>query len=360
MKTAIFHNYMDNIGGAEFVDLTLAKAIGADVYTTNIDREKIRKMGFDPGNISSIGRIPVNAPFKQEFAYRRFRRLSLGKRYDFYFIGGDWAMSAGAKHKPNLWYVYSPIREIWDLYRYTRKNNVAVWKRPLFDLWARYHRKMNRLNVRHINKIACISENVRERVKRFLKRDSTVIYPPTDTERYHFKEFGDYWLSVNRLISHKRVEMQIKAFARMPEERLVVVGCYEKSKHFREYASYIKRIKPDNVKILSWIGNNELIELYAKCRGLITTSKDEDYGMTPVEAMASGKPVIAPNEGGYKETVVDNVTGKLIDDIDAEKLVSCVKEVGANAESYKKECLKRAKKFDTKVFIKRMKEEMMS
>ncbi len=72
--------------------------------------------------------------------------------------------------------------------------------------------------------------------------------------------------------------------------------------------------------------------------------------------MASGKPVIAPNEGGYKETIIDGVTGNLIDDIDVDKLVKAIREIGKNPESYKDACLQRAKNFDTKVFIKKIKE----
>ncbi|MFH1053155.1 MAG: glycosyltransferase [Candidatus Woesearchaeota archaeon] len=356
MKTAIFHNYMDNIGGAEFVDLILAKALKADMYTTNIDAEKIKKMGFSADKIFSIGKVPLNAPFKQEFAYQRFRSLNLGDKYDFFFIGGDWAISSSANNKPNLWYIYSPIREIWDLYEYTRKNNVPLLARPVFDLWVRYHRNNNRKNIRHVDKLVSISENVRNRVKKYLKRDSIVIHPPTETGNFHYKKNGDFWLSVNRLITHKRVDMQIKAFKKMPGERLIIVGSFEQSAHFRKYAEYIKSIKPDNVTLLHWIDFKDLTGLYANCKGFITTSKDEDFGLTPVEAMASGKPVIAPNEGGYKETIIDGITGRLIDDIDEYKLVESIRVVGKNPESYKNACLKQAKKFDTRIFIRRIKE----
>ena len=94
-KIAIFHNYMDNIGGAEYVDLVLARELNADIYTTNISSEKIKKMGFSDvlPRIYSIGKIPVNAPYRQEMAYRRFRKLNVakdfGRKYDMYFIGGD-------------------------------------------------------------------------------------------------------------------------------------------------------------------------------------------------------------------------------------------------------------------------------
>lgn len=357
MKTAIFHNYMDNIGGAERVGLTLARELNGDMYSTAVNQDAISNMGFDV-KVKSIGWIPVNAPLRQQMALWRFRKFNLRRRYDYYIIDGDWAMSGAVNNKPNMWYVHSPIREIWDLYEYTRKHNVPFYAKQIFDLWIYFNRYLNRKYVKHVGKIVCNSINTQNRIRRYLKRDAVVINPPIETEQFHFKKSGDYWLSVNRLITHKRVELQMKAFSKLLDEKLIVVGCFEKSRHFTEYAKYIKRIKPDNVTLLKSVPFNELVELYANCKGFITTSKNEDFGMTPIEAMASGKPAIAPNEGGYKESIIDDATGRLIDDIDAEKLIKAIKEVGKEPLRYKKECLKQAKKFDVKVFIKKIKREI--
>lgn len=355
MKVAIFHNYMDNIGGAEVVGLTLARELEADFYSTNIDEEKIEKMGFKDLNMISIGGIPANAPFRQQMALLRFRRLDLKDKYDFYIMDGDWAMSGSVKNKPNLWYVHSPIREIWDLYKFTRQNNIPPLQRPIFDLWVKYNRHLNRKYFRHVQNVACNSKNTCSRLKKYLGREGKVIYPPIETSRFRYRSNGDYWLSVNRLISHKRVDIQMKAFAKMPDEKLIVVGCYEKSRHFQEYARYIEGLRPDNVEIRNWISQKELLKLYSNCKGFITTSMDEDFGMTPVEAMASGKPVIASNEGGYRESILDGVTGRLINDIDPVKICTAVKEIGPHAEEYKDACLKRAREFDTSVFIGKIK-----
>ncbi len=357
MKTAILHNYLDNIGGAERVDLTLARELKADLYSTVADQKAIAKQGFRI-KVKKIGWIPINAPFRQQAALWRFRNLDLRGDYDNFIIGGDWAVSACVKNKPNLWYVHSPMREIWDLYKFTRKNNVHPIGRPIFDIWAKVNRRLIIGYAKHAGKIVANSENTRKRVKKYMGMDADVIHPPTDTKNFHYKKNGGYWLSVNRLINHKRVDMQARAFAKMPDEKLIIVGCYEKSAHFRRYADYLRKIKPDNVKMLHHASFKEIKELYANCRGFITTSKNEDFGMTPVEAMAAGKPVIAPNEGGYKETVIDGVTGKLIDNIDADKIAGAVKEIGKAPGSYKDECLKRAKQFDTKVFIKKIKEQI--
>jgi len=356
MKIAVFHNFMDNIGGAEVVGLNLARKLNADFYTTNIDREKISKMGFSDvlPRIKSIGKVPLNAPFRQQMALWKFRRLNLGKKYDYYIIDGDWAMSGAVNNKPNLWYVHSPIREIWDLYEYTRKNTVPYSLRWIFDLWVTLNRFLNRKYLKSVDKIVCNSNNTQNRVEKYLKREAEVINPPIDTDDYIYGTNGDFWLSVNRLISHKRVDMQIKAFKKLKNEKLVIVGSYERSRHFEEYVRYVNRIKPKNVEIISWVEKEKLIDLYAKCKGFITTSKDEDYGMNVVEAMASGKPVIAPNEGGYKETVINGKTGILINDINSDKIVEAVRVVGKNPGKYRKECEKQAEKFDTKVFMRKI------
>lgn len=356
-RIAVFHNYLDNIGGAEKVGLTLARDLPADIYTTVANKTAIRKMGFNQ-KVRRIGWIPVNAPFRQQLALLRFRHLNLKNKYDQFIIDGDWAMSGSVLNKPNIWYVHSPIREIWDLYNYTRKNNVSPIKRPAFDAWVLYNRHLNKKYVKHVNRLVCNSENVKQRIKKYLKRNAKVINPPIDTKEYEFKSYGNYWLAVNRLITHKRVELQLKAFAKMPKKKLIIVGSFEQSKHFLAYKKYLMKIKPPNVTILHHVDDNIIKDLYANARGFITTSKNEDFGMTPVEAMSCGKPVIAPNEGGYKETVIDGETGILINNINVEKLVEAVKDIDKNPEQYKKACLKRAKQFDTKVFIKRMREEL--
>lgn len=367
MKIAIFHNYMDNIGGAEIVDLIMARELGAHIYTTNINKEKIEKMGFKTSNIFSIGQIPINAPYRQEAAYWKFRKLNLGKKYDFYIIAGDWAMSSAINHRPNLWYVYSPKREIWDLYKYVRKEIVPAKffldvNKYFFDCWVFARRILDKLDANKMQKIVSISKNVRQRVKKYLKKDSLVIYPPTETNKYFYKPPKNYWLSVNRLINHKRVDLQLRAFANLPSENLIIVGSYENSAHFLGYAGFCQKIKPKNVEIKSWISDKELLELYANCKGFITTSMEEDFGMNVVEAMASGKTVIAPNEGGYKETVIDGKTGILIDEINHEKLAGAIKKMGReikkNPLKIKKTCMERAEKFDIKIFIEKIKNEI--
>ena len=351
---------MDNIGGAEIVSLVLAQEFNADIYTTNIDSDKITKMGFAGvlRRIFSIGKVPINAPFRQQLALWWFRKLNLKGKYDFFIIAGDWAVSGAVNNKPNLWYVHSPIREIWDLSTYVRENVVASWQRPLFDIWVFLNQRFNRKYVESVEKILCNSENTKNRVEKYLKRKALVVNPPIETSSFHHETSKGYWLSVNRLIKHKRVDMQLQAFSELSNEKLIIVGSYEKSKHFLAYAEYCRKVKPENVEIKSWVSKDELVKLYANCKGFITTSHDEDFGMNAAEAMAAGKPVIAPNEGGYRETL-NHKTGILIENIDGEKLKDAVvklgKEINASPNSYREACQSQARQFDTKIFIQKIK-----
>lgn len=364
MRIAVFHNFIDNIGGAEIVALAFARELNADIYTTNIDLIKIRHMGFADvlPRVFSIGKVPLNPPWRQQIVLKKFRDLDLKKKYDFFIIAGDWAMSGAVKNRPNLWYVHSPIREIWDLHGYVREHMVPFWARSLFDLWVMVNRFLNRKYTGAVGRVVCNSENTKNRVVQFLKREATVIHPPVDTSKFHYAPPQGYWLSVNRLIKHKRIDLQLNAFAKLPGERLIVVGSYEGADHFLDHAAYCKKAKPDNVEIRSWVSHEKLVELYAHCKGLVTTSQDEDFGMNVVEAMASGKPVIAPREGGYKETVIHGQTGLLIDDIDEGKLRDAIlalsKELGADPEKYREACRVQASRFDIRISMEKIKKEI--
>lgn len=357
MKIAVFHSFLDNIGGAEIVALTLARELGADIYTTNISEDKIRKMGFAEvlPRIKSIGGVPVNAPFRQQMTLSKFRRLNLGRQYDFYIIAGDWAVSGAVSNQPNLWYIHSPLNELWQFKKYIRQNLLSWWKKPIYDLWVWFNRKLTLRYVKNVGIWVANSRNTQGRVKKYYGRETEVVPPPVDTKKYSHKENGNFWLSVNRLARQKRVELQMEAFKKLPEEKLVIVGSYEKgARQFEEYRKYLEKIKPANVSILNWVEKEELDDLYSHCRGFIATAMDEDFGMTVVEALASGKPVVAGNEGGYRESLSPD-TGILIDDISLDSIIDAVKRLGRNPQRYQNACLERAKLYDTQNFISKIK-----
>ena len=352
MKIAIFHDYIGAIGGGEKLILTLARGLGADVITTDVNEDSLKKLGFEDVKIISLGNMIQLAPFKQIFASLRFAMCNFSGNYDFFIFSGNWAHFAARKHKPNMWYCFTPTRIFYDLHD-VFIGRVVFIARPFFKLWIALHEPISRYFSSHIQNITTISRNVQGRIKKYYGRDSIVVYPAIDVSRYIYKRSGDFWLSVNRLYPEKRIELQINAFRQMPDEKLVIVGGYSSGDHASKYASKIVENLPENVELLGSITEEELQELYATCKGHITTALDEDFGMTPVEAMASGKPTVAVREGGYLETIIDGSTGVLVE-ANEKEIINGVKLISRNPEKYKNACMERAQDFDTGEFIKQM------
>ena len=352
MKIAIFHDYIGAIGGGEKLILTLARGLGADVITTDIDADSVLKMGFEDVNIISLGSTVKMPPLKQISASFKFAMCDFSKDYDFFIFSGNWAHFAAKRHGPNMWYCFTPTRAFYDLYD-TFLQRQSFITRQFFKIWVALHEPVSRKFVNYIDHVVTISANVQQRIKKYYGRESVIVYPAIDISKYRFEKSGDFWLSVNRLYPEKRVELQIEAFRRMPEEKLVIVGGYAMGDHASIYASGLLNNIPDNVTLLGSISEDELKDLYATCRGHITTALDEDFGMTPLEAMASGKPTIAVNEGGYLETVEDGITGILVGPNEKD-IIKAVKTISNNSEMYKNACIERAKDFDVPIFIDQM------
>jgi len=347
MKVAIFHDYLKFIGGGEKTVLTLARALDADVITTDFDEDVVRKTGFGDVNVISLGGTVKAPPFTQLHASVKYRRCDFSRDYDRFVMSGNWAVFACRKHKPNLWYCYTPVRAFFDRYEPFRDSlgPAAV----LYGPYTGLHRRLYLDAVKDADRIVAISNVVRERVRKYLGRDAEVIYPPVDVEGSRFIEEGDYWLSVNRLYPEKRIEVQVEAFRQMPGEKLVIVGGYGKGDHSERYAKRILQSLPPNVTVASNVDDATLKDYYGRCRGLIATSANEDFGMNAVEAMAAGKPVIAAKEGGYLETIIDGETGALIE-CSPNAIIRAIKEITHNRLKYREACVARSKLFDSSIF----------
>ncbi|MDD1719950.1 MAG: glycosyltransferase, partial [Methanoregulaceae archaeon] len=340
MKIAIFHDYFGAIGGGERVVLTMAKILGADVFTTDIDA--VSKLLYD-GSVSSLGFTLKVPPFKQISATIRYSLADFSDDYDFFIFTGNWSHYAAFRHHPNLWYCYTPVRAFYDLYE-VFKHRQDLFSRQAFRVWAAAHRRLDQQSVRSFDCIATISQNVQRRVSRYYHRSSHIIYPPVDVSRFRCIEYGDFWLSVNRLYPEKRIELQIEAFRDLPDENLVIIGGYARGDHAKRYATRITHNLPGNVEFMGELSEGDLIDLYARCKGHICTAMDEDLGLTPIEAMASGKPVVAVNEGGFRETVTAK-TGILVP-ADHREIRDAVMQISSNPERFRKACEARAREFD--------------
>jgi len=352
VKIAIFHDYFGAIGGAERLVLMMARDLDADIITTDVNRESIQKLCFGDIRIHTLGNTTGRAPYKQVQASLKFF-LCRFPGYDFYIFSGNWAHYASFSHAPNLWYCHSPTRAFYDLRDYVLKNQLSPLHRVIAYLWIVLHSSFERVSIRHIRRIVTNSVNTKKRIETFYGRDATVLYPPVDTSHFHCTGYEDFWLSVNRLYPEKRIEFQIEVFRQFPGEKLVIAGgCAAGDKESR-YSKAIQDGLPPNVTLLGEVHEDRLVDLYARCKGLICTAIDEDFGLTPLEAMASGKPVVAVNEGGYKESVTDD-TGILVE-AEPCRIARAIAAIARDPSGYKEACQARAALFDISRFSRILK-----
>lgn len=192
MKAAIFLDYIGAIGGGERVALMLARAISADIITTDVSQEAVKKLGYRDVRIKSIGKTVKLPPFKQISASLLFAACDFSREYDFFIFSGNWSHYAARKHHPNLWYCYTPVRAFYDLREATVSRQPNAVMRFLADCWIRVHSWFDQRSVRNLENVIAISETVQRRIKDFHGRSSQIIYPPVDSARFRFKEYGDF------------------------------------------------------------------------------------------------------------------------------------------------------------------------
>ena len=353
MRVAILYDFMDVVGGGERVALLLGARLGAPVFTTTLDPGLPARAGFPDADVRSIGAIPLRPPFRQIAASARFSRLRL-RGFDRVVCVGNFALYAAPNHD-SIWYCLSPTRVFFDR-REAMLARLPPGARGAAALWAALHGRWERRTVARVRRVLTLSGTVRDRIRRYYGQEVRVLYPPVPTSRYRFEEFGDFWLSVNRLYPEKRIELQLEAFRRLPSERLKIVGGPPTDVARGPYVSSLR--PPPNVEFLGEIPDAALADLFARCRGLVATAIEEDFGLTPVEAMASGKCVLATDEGGYRETVVPGETGLLLPP-DPQAFADAITGLDeSRLRSMRDACVARARMFDEAAFLERMRAEI--
>jgi glycosyltransferase involved in cell wall biosynthesis len=204
-------------------------------------------------------------------------------------------------------YCHTPMRYLWDLYpAYFNEWTASAWKRAVMAPLTNYLRLWDYSTAARVDEFVASSANSSRRIWRTYRREARVIYPAVNVESFYWKEPEDYYLIVSELVAYKRIDAAVKVFSKNGR-RLRVVG------QGPEYGE-LRRMARGNVEFCGRATDDELRELYARSRALLLPG-EEDFGMTPVEALASGKPVIALGRGGALETVPlsDPVGGVLYD-----------------------------------------------
>jgi glycosyltransferase involved in cell wall biosynthesis len=221
----------------------------------------------------------------------------------------------GAIH---ICYCHAPFRYAW----YEQARALAEVPAPLRALLRLQLRRMRRWDVsasRRVDRYLANSQLTRERIRRFYGRESVVIHPPVETDRFTPGTPGDSLLVVTELVAHKRVQLILEA-ARRAGVPVTVVG--SGPEHGALSAAY------PQARFLGRVGDAKIAELYASARAVVVASVEE-FGITAVEAQASGRPVIAAAAGGALETVLDGETGRLVRPDDVAALTRAIEEIDA-------------------------------
>lgn len=356
-KTIILHDTFLYKWGGERLILMMAKALEADLASGFFSQWSfdLRKEWFKWKMISLSNEVFKKwfRHFKLKFAFL-FKTKFL-KEYDTVIFSGD-SISAVRncdKNIKKIYYCHTPPRYLYDLKEiYIKK--VPFLLRPVFLFVSYIFRKMYESDIKKMDVILTNSINTQKRIKKFLWLDSTILYPPVNLEEFKFIWQKDYYLSFARLSDAKRVDRVVEAFKQLPDKKLVVIY-WENDPQKEKIFSLAENAKNIEFKTLPW--NVGFTDYVGNSIATIYIPIDEDFGMSPVESMAAGKPVLGVNEWWLKETIIDKETWVLIspeakipDIVDAVKFLTKEKSL-----EMREKCEKRALDFSLWEFEKQLK-----
>lgn len=351
---AIYHDYFAIRGGGERLVLTLARElpdahlvagyVTGDTYGPEAFPQAFRDLRLGRILHGHLAHLPVLAA---RFAWERRSAATYPLRI---FSGVAAPLAAPRGGGRNILYCHTPPRFLYDqrghyLGRLRGLSGVSA------GLALRAYRHAYENAVGRMHTIIVNSQTTRRRVETYLRRDSVVVHPPVDTGRFRWIDQSDYYLSTARLTPLKRVDDIVKAFLRMPDKKLIVASGGEELARLRAMA-----LGAGNIRFCGWVDDAQLCALVGRAIATIYMARDEDFGMSPVESMAAGKPVIGVAEGGLAETVVAGRTGTLLPSAYAvDDIVAAVRSMSARrARSMRRACEQRARGFTTEVFLERM------
>ena len=350
--TLIAHDYFAIRGGGERLALELASELGAQLLFGYRTADSYGAELFPNGSVdlnlpSSLRRRGFRVP-ALAIAFRRQQELVAG--HDIRIFSGSYApFAAPDADSPgrNIYYCHTPPRFLYDQRDFftAQGSPLRQFGATVLTAWFQrgYQRALSRMHL-----IVANSETVRSRIKRYLGHDSTVVFPPVDTDGFYWRESQGYYLSTARLSALKRVETIINAFLTMPDKTLVVASGGDEADALRARVG-----DAPNIRFTGWASESELRQLMAGTIATIYVPVDEDFGMSPVESMAAGKPVIGVAEGGLLETVLDGETGVLLPPrftaVDLAHAVNCM--TPALALTMRAACEQRARLFSRARFV---------
>lgn len=362
----VLHDFFNTPDGGGRVAVILARSFHADLVTAHLDERCFPKGFFEgsrPKSLDAYRNSPRWLRFSKIFQlWWAFAHFS-GPTTPWTVFSGSFSPLAGRKRSGRkIFYCLTPPRLLYDQKGFMVQQ-VPVWQRPPLRCIMAVYRLAYERAVAHMDTIVTISETVRARTKKYLGLDSLVVYPPCETARFQWQGQDGFYLSTARVDPLKRVDLIVRAFKEMRDKRLLVVSG----------GSDLPRVKRiaegcPNIEVLGWVDDKTLCDLMGGCVATVYIPRDEDFGISPVESMAAGKPVIGVQEGALLETVggergaggglVATDCGVLAPrDPEVADIIQAVEWMTPErAREMRPACEARARRFDTAVFIQAMKD----
>ena len=317
MKIAIIHEYLVKMGGAEKV-LEEVSAIfkEADIYCLIQDKD-FKDLKLDYSKVKSL---TENFP---NFLLKRYQNLAFLypylienldlSEYDLVIsLSNSFAHGVVTNQDTvHISYIHSPMRFIWDYYhKYPKDLKLGILKSFVWKIISHKLRLWDFVASKRSDTRICISREIQKRIQKFYKLDSIIINPPVNLDGLEYNESEGYYLIISRLSKYKNIDLAVKAFNKNGK-RLIIAGTGSE-------LSNLKKIANKNIEFLGYVDEEKRLDLFSKCEGFICLASSEDFGLTPIEAMACGKPVFGFKSGGIKETVENNVHGILFEKLTVE------------------------------------------
>lgn len=311
MKIALVQDWLTEQGGAEKVFKELLDCYPqADIYTLVYRDQVIKELGIKKDKITAsfIQKLPWGKTKYRNylpFFIKAIESFDLTE-YDL-IISSSYSVAKGVLchgNQTHICYCHSPVRYAWDLYHhYLKASNLN--RGPKAWLVKRELRKLRAWDVISANRVDYFVSNsdfIKARIAKIYRRDAETIYPPVAIDKFNLEETKEeYFITCSRMVPYKKIDLIVKAFAKLPNQRLKVIGT---GPDFKK----IKALATANVELMGFQSDEVLQKEMAKAQAFIFAAK-EDFGIVPVEAQACGTPVIAYGRGGALETVVDGKTG---------------------------------------------------
>lgn len=351
MKVALVHDWLNQYGGAERVlEEFHALFPDAPVYVSMYAPEKMPAK-YQTWDIRTtwMQRLPLVTKKHQPFMPlypAAFETFDLSG-YDLVLSSAS-AFCHGVITRPetcHVCYCHTPTRFMWNYFDYVKRESLSPAKQRALVPFLFNLRTWDRVSADRVDYWIANSRLVRQRIAKFYRRTSAVIHPPVSADRFQPSDgHDDYFFVLSRLIPYKRIDLAVQACTRIGA-RLLVAGSGRETER-------LKKMAGPTVEFLGRVSDEEMIGLYARCKAFLFPGV-EDFGITPLEAMASGRPVIAFGSGGSLDTVVPGETGEFFAEQTVESLAATLAAFEPNAYDPAK-IRAHAETFDAAVFRKRI------